>query len=135
MVGFNTPINQATIRKMVPFEAYNFFTFTAASAEVSIFTLPTHPLNNGYNMRYSVSIVDSPLQVVDFRIFDRSEEWMQHVLRNSAVRKIKIPLLNEGTYILNIYTIDPDVVLDRIVIDLDGLSKAYSAIPETEIKR
>ena len=124
----------AAISKTAPYMAYDFFTFTPAAAEVSIFTLPTHPLNNEHSMRYGVSIDGGPLQVVDFKTFGRSEEWMQNVLRNGAVRKIKTPLLNAGTHTLNIYMIDPGVILDRMVIDLGGLQKAYSVIPETKIK-
>jgi hypothetical protein len=127
-------IDTAVIRKTAPYLAYDFFTFTAAPAEVSIFTLPTHPMNNEHSMRYAVSIDNGPLQVVDFKTFGRSEEWMQNVLRNSAVRKIKTPLLNAGTHTLNIYMIDPGVILDRMVIDLGGMSNAYSVIPETKIK-
>lgn len=63
---------------------YDFHTFTAGAAEVSIFSLPTHPLNNKYSMRYAVAVDDGPLKIIDFRTFGRSEEWKQNVLSNRA---------------------------------------------------
>lgn len=55
-----------------------------------------------------------------------------NVLRNRAERSIKMPALNPGKHTLKIYVIDPDVILDEIRIDLGGLKKAYSVIPETK---
>ena len=82
-----TSIDTAAIRKTAPYVAYEFFMFIADSAELGIFTLPTHPLNNRHSLRYALTIDDGPLKVVDFRTFGRSEEWMQHVLCNSAVKE------------------------------------------------
>lgn len=122
-----------SIKKMNSSVEYDFYMFTAASPRVSIFTLPTHPLNNNYGMRYGVCIDDGPLQVVDFRTYGRSEEWMQNVLRNRAERKIQMPFLNAGRHTMKIYCIDPGVILDEIRIDIGGLLNAYSTVPETRI--
>ncbi|MGB8193461.1 MAG: glycosyl hydrolase 115 family protein [Chitinophagaceae bacterium] len=111
---------------------YDFYTFTAAPAVVSSFTLPTHPINNKHSMRYGVSVDDGPVKIVDFRTFGRSEEWKQNVLSNRAERKIQLPFLNAGKHTLKIFAIDPSVTLDEIRIDLGGLKKAYSVIPETK---
>lgn len=122
-----------SIKKMNSFVEYDFYMFTTASPRVSIFTLPTHPLNSSLGMRYAVCIDDGPLQVVDFRTFGRSEEWMQNVLRNRAERKIQMPFLNAGRHTMKIYCIDPGVILDEIRIDIGGLINAYSTVPETRI--
>ena len=113
---------------------YEFYTFTTAPATVNIFTLPTHPLNNRYSMRYGLSVDDGPVKILDFRTFGRSEEWKQNVLSNRAERKIQMPLLEKGFHTLKIYAIDPGVILDEIRIDLGGLKKAYSSLPETKLK-
>ncbi len=110
---------------------YDFYSFTEASPVIHVFTLPTHPLNNKYQMRYGVSIDDGPVTIVNFKTAGRSAEWKQNVLSNSAVKKIKMDNLAPGKHTLKIYAIDPEVILDRILIDLGGLKKAYSLIPET----
>lgn len=114
---------------------YDFYTFSSAAPSVTVFALPTHPINNNYGVRYAVSIDDEPLKIVDIKTFDRSEEWKQNVLRNRAERTIRMPFLRAGKHTLKIYCIDPGVLLDEIRIDLGGLKKAYGSIPETKVKR
>ena len=121
------------IRKNASFLEYDFFTFSPAEASVTIFTLPTHPLNNVFSMRYAVSIDGGPLQIVNFRTFGRSEEWKQNVLRNRAERKLSFSSIDKGKHTLRIYSVDPGVILQNILIDLGGLRKAYGTIPETKI--
>ncbi len=110
---------------------YDFYTFTAASASLTVFSIPTHPLNNRFSMRYAVSVDNGPLQIVDFRTFGRSEEWKQQVLRNRAERKINLTYLDKGPHRLRVYALDPGVLLDALLIDLGGLKKGYGVIKET----
>ena len=107
------------------FVEYDFYTLTAGLPRLSVYTLPTHPVNNNYRMRYAVSVDNGPLKVVDFKTQSRSEEWKQNVLRNSAIKKINIERLNPGKHTLRIYMIDPGVILDRVLIDLGGLKNGY----------
>lgn len=111
---------------------YDFNTFTATKPEVHIFTLPTHPLNNNCSMRYAVSVDGGALTVVDFKTMGRSEEWKNNVLSNRAERTVQLPFLEKGRHTLKIYCVDPGVMLDEIRIDLGGLIKSYSTIPETK---
>lgn len=111
--------------------AYDFYNETEIEPLIHVYTLPTHPLTNKYSMRYAVSIDEGDLQVVDFKTFGRSNEWKLNVLSNQAVRTIKGPRLSKGKHTLKIYKIDPSVMIDRILIDLGGLKKAYRVIPET----
>ncbi|WP_460893503.1 glycosyl hydrolase 115 family protein [Rufibacter soli] len=119
------------IKENAPAVEYDFYSLTEASPTVSVFTLPTHPVTSGFSMRYGVSIDDGPVKVVDFKTAGRSEEWKVNVLENRARRQVKSPALASGKHTLKIYLLDPGVVLDYITIDLGGLKKAYSIIPET----
>lgn len=121
-----------SIEKTASFVTYDFYTFTEATPVVTVFALPTHPLNNDFRVRYAVSVDDGPLKVVDIKTVGRSEEWKQNVLRNRAERKIELPFLKAGGHTLKIYVVDPGVILDEITIDLGGLKKAYGSIPETK---
>ena len=110
---------------------YEFYSFSNDTPAVSVFTLPTHPLNKDFSMRYGVSIDGGPVQIVDFRTFGRSEEWKQNVLRNNAIRTIKFAPLGKGKHVLRIHLIDPYVVLDRILINFSNRQEAYGAIRPT----
>jgi hypothetical protein len=123
-----------SIKRNNSFVEYDFYSFSAAKPSVTVFALPTHPVNNNFSVRYAVSIDNGPLKIADIKTFGRSEEWKQNVLRNRAERKIEMPFLPAGNHILKVYCVDPGVILDEIRIDLGGLKKAYSSMPETKIK-
>lgn len=134
IVEGNTKIDLNAIKTSGAFVEYDFYSFTESNPSVTIFALPTHPLNNNHSVRYAVSIDDSPLKLVDIRTVGRSEEWKQNVLRNRAERKIEMPFIKAGEHSLKIFCVDPGVIIDEIRIDLGGLKKAYSVLPETLIK-
>jgi len=127
--------NPDTAIKNHPFVGYDFNTFTPTTPNLTIFTLPTHPLNNQYSNRYAVAVDEGPLTVVDFKTEGRSEEWKQNVLGNRAERMIPLQFLDKGHHTLRIYCIDPGIMFDEIRIDLGGLKKAYSVLPETTLKK
>jgi hypothetical protein len=113
---------------------YTFFSLTGAAPTLSVFTLPTHPLNKEVSMRYAVRVDDGPLQMVDFRTVGRSEEWKQNVLRNAAVKVLQLPCLQPGEHTLNVYAVDPGVVLDRLLLQFGGAPTTYGLVPETTKK-
>ncbi|MDT3401923.1 glycosyl hydrolase 115 family protein [Mucilaginibacter terrae] len=115
----------ASIRKQQASVSYNFMLLNDARADVSIYTLPTAPLNKAFEMRYAVSIDGGPLDVLNFKTVGRSEEWKQNVLSNSAIRTIKAKDLKAGKHTLTIYQVDPGVILDRIFINLNNVPLPY----------
>jgi len=123
------------IKKNSSYVEYDFYTLSPADASVTVFTVPTHPLNNLYSMRYGVAVDNGPLKLVDFKTYGRSEEWKQDVLRNRAQKTIKLFSLYKGKHALRIYAIDPGVILDGMLIDLGGLKTAYGPIDETVIRK
>ncbi len=129
------PLNDPdSIERSNSFVEYDFYSFSPAKPSVTVFALPIHPVNNNFSVRYAISIDGGPAKMADIRTFNRSEEWKQNVQRNRAERKIEMPFLPGGKHILKIYCVDPGVILDEIRIDLGGLRKAYSTMPETKIK-
>lgn len=100
------------------FIEYEFQTFQDTSAVVSVFTLPTHPINKALGMRYGLSIDNGPIQIMNFETVGRSEEWKENVLSNSAIRQSPRIWMKAGKHTLKIIKIDPGVILDRIFVDL-----------------
>ncbi|QJD95239.1 hypothetical protein HH214_04780 [Mucilaginibacter robiniae] len=126
-------MSEAAIKSR-PVVAYNFYTFDSSPAEVKVYTLPTFPLNKNFKMRYAVSVDDGPVSIFDFKTVGRSEEWKQNVLSNSTMRSMHISALKLGKHVLRIYMIDPGVVLDRILINLNNSKPFYGLLPETRLK-
>lgn len=128
-VGTEAFTDSTFIKTSNAYVEYDFYTFTSAIARLTVFSLPTHPLNNHYNMRYAVSVDNGPLKIINFKTTGRSEEWKQNVLRNRAERKLDLSYLESGAHRLRIYAIDPGVILDGMLIDLGGLRTGYGQIP------
>ncbi len=77
--------------------------------------VPNHPVETN-TLRYSVSVDNGPVQVVDFRTEGRSEEWKMNVLRNQAIRKTEHTLQTAGNHIIRFTALDEGVILDQIKI-------------------
>jgi len=88
-------------------------------------------LNNQFSMRYAISVDNGPVQILDFKTFGRSEEWKQNVLSNRASRRSQLMSMPTGKHVMKFYALDPGVMIDEVRIDLGGLKKAYSVLPET----
>jgi hypothetical protein len=121
----------AATQATAPVVEYDFYTSTEAAPTITVATLPTHEATRRNSLRYGVALDDAPMQVLDPHTVGRSEEWKQNVLRNSAHRQLKGPVLQPGRHTLKVYLLDPGVVLDYFTLDFGGLQPAYSRIPET----
>jgi hypothetical protein len=109
---------------------YDFFLRKDADPRVTIYSLPTFPLNSGHGMRYALSIDGGKPVIVDFKTVGRTEEWKQNVLRNAAEKSVKFEGVAAGPHKLRLHVVDPGVVIDRILITTADIEKAYSEIPD-----
>jgi len=114
-----------------PAVEYDFYTFSQSSADITITSLPTYPLNKNFEVRYGLSIDGGPVSILNFRTFGRSDEWKNNVLSNSAKRTLNVPDLKPGKHKLTIHMIDPGVILNHIFIDLGVLQPFYGSLAPT----
>lgn len=112
---------------------YDFYTFTRRPAEITVYGLPTHPLNERYSLRFALSIDDRSPQVMDFKTVGRSEIWKLNVLSNTAQAVVTTDTIQPGKHVLKLYAIDPGVIIDRITLDLGGLEDGYGVLQETRV--
>jgi hypothetical protein len=124
-------VDSASIRTNNARLSYTFYSLSESDAKLSVYTVPTHPLNKSFSMRYAVSVDSSALTIVDFKTFGRSEEWKQNVLQNQAMREINLGPLKPGIHSLTIYAIDPGVMVDRMTIRFGNAPSSYGATGET----
>ncbi len=126
--AFNQPGDANNIKDRASFVGYEFYILSESPFIVNLYILPTHPLNDQYSVRCGISVDDGPVQVVDFKTVGRSEEWKQNVLRNYAVRSVDAGILKPGNHTVKIFSIDPGVIVDRLVIQRSGLKLPYGSI-------
>lgn len=105
---------------------------TFVSPEIMLHAIPTLPITNKQSVRIGVQWNDEPIQIIDFRTYDRSEEWKQNVLSNSATKKVGIRSAIKGENTLKIYMMDAGVALDYFYINLNKNNLVpYSLLSET----
>ena len=95
--------------------SFDFGDCPGDSVEVDIRLLPNHPIHGG-QLRFSVSIDKKNVQTVSYETQGRSEEWKENVLRNQAIRTVKLPVSKRKSHKLVIKALDEGVILDQIML-------------------
>ena len=115
---------------------YKMYLFTPGKLTVMAAFAPTLNFIPGRGLRYAVSFDDEIPRAVDIvpRDFDArngNREWEDSV-RNAARTVQSTHVLSEtGYHTLKIWMVDPEVVLEKIVVDLGGLKPSYLGPPES----
>ena len=119
---FKTEVGQA------PRLEYDVNFTKAGDFTLQAYLIPTHPLA-GTELKFAVAIDDAAPQIVALDVKDGGAEWAQGVLNATRIATTKISVANSGKHTLKIYGVDAGVVLDKIVIDIDGLPETYLGLP------
>lgn len=96
--------------ELIPNEALTYGNVPDSST-ISLHLLPSHAVD-GKHLGLWIQVGDGKPQWVDFRTEGRSEEWKVNVLRNQAIRDIKVA--SGGT--VKIWSEYDGVVIDQIVV-------------------
>jgi len=100
------------------------FSTKSDSATIFLYLLPTHALDGGNNQRIAISIDGGAPKTFNINTIGRSNTWKENVLRNQAVVKLSYHF-SDGKHSLKIYALDPDMVLDQLLIDFKPGRKFY----------
>lgn len=95
--------------------SFSFGDCPGDSLEVEVRLLPSHPVNDK-QLRFSLSVDNQTPQPISYETKGRSEEWKQNVLRNQAIRRIKLPVNKHSSHTLVLTALDEGVVMDQIVL-------------------
>ena len=95
--------------------SFSFGNCPGDSLEVEVRLLPSHPVHDK-QLRFSLSLDNQTPQTISYETKGRSEEWKQNVLRNQAIRRIKLPINKQSSHTLVFTALDEGVVLDQIVL-------------------
>ena len=115
---------------------YRMYLFSAGDAEVTTITAPTLNFVPGRGLRFALSFDDAPPQTVllvpeKYSAQNGNRDWETSVKDNARVVKTKFTLARPGYHTLKLYMVDPDVVLQKLVVDLGGLKPSYLGPPES----
>ncbi len=120
-----------------PSLSYNFYSLSKGNAYLKFYCIPNQPINDDYQLRFTVSIDESDPVIVNATLQtemdEHNPEWQKNVLRSVIIPEIITQISKKGEHTLEIKMIDPGVVLDKITIDFGGLSPSYFGANETII--
>lgn len=94
------------------------FTFPQIAKDsvlLEICLLPSHPVD-GNKIRFSISVDGQAEKVFDYATKGRSEEWKENVLRNQAIRQMKVTVHKTKKHFIKFKALDEGVVLDQIKV-------------------
>lgn len=87
----------------------------ADSIEIEVRLLPNHPVR-GNKLRFSLSLDNAPVQIIEYQTQGRSEEWKENVLRNQSIRRLTLKVAQRATHELKLIAVDEGVVIDQVLI-------------------
>jgi hypothetical protein len=129
-----TTVNAAVLRT-APKAVYRFATSTESDrATLRVIGLPIFPITSDNGMRIAVSIDAQDPITLDLFAPEFSQAWREHVLSNASIQILPNLRLPPGAHTLEVYALDPGVVLDRFEIAFEGAPRAYVPVPETKIR-
>ncbi len=99
---------------------YRVMVFTTGAAQVVVSTSPSLAFHPGHGLRLGVSLDDGPIQLVDTSTSYLSHAWEISVINSE--NRVSVPVqLTAGPHRLQLWAIDPGVVVQRVLLDLGGL--------------
>jgi hypothetical protein len=107
------------------FVEYDFYTSDTGKAIIYTYMLPHFAKDKTHGTSYGVQIDDNEIIVQSNNVKEYSEEWAANIIRNSTINKSSIVIDKAGKHTLKIYSIDPGMIIQKIVIDIGGLKKSY----------
>lgn len=108
---------------------YCFASQSKGESVLTLFLLPTFPVDSDQRLRYAVAVDDRPAIAIDAALSIRNigavSDWSVNVLRNAATQTIPLGKLEPGQHKLTIYYGDPGVVFEHWTIVFPGAPPAY----------
>jgi hypothetical protein len=101
---------------------------------VEAYISPTLDFTNSGGLHYGMSFDNEAPQIININA-DRSDStWRKNVSNNINILISKHHLSNPGPHVLKFWMVDPDIVLQKIVIDAGGEKRNYLGPPESRYR-
>lgn len=110
----------------VPRLSYDFFLPEKTDIEVTVITAPSLPFDPAREMRLGMSLDEDELIMQNPGDLSQngkhdSPDWEKSVILNCHTYSLKNSGLTEGKHTLHVSLVDPQVVIQKIIIDCGGL--------------
>lgn len=107
------------------FVEYDFYVNKFGEICIHTFMLPLFAKDKEHGTRYGVQVDDQEIMVIDNDVKEYSRNWAKNVMRNTAINKSKVFVDKLGKHTLKVYSVDPGMIIQKIMIDTGGLKNSY----------
>ena len=112
-----------------PYLEYAFYSFSTGEWQLDAQFAPSWPFFPKQSLRYGISIDDAPVQIVDLTADMSSATWDETV-RSDIRQSFSTHQVNTiGPHKLRVYSLDPGLSLERLIINTGGLAPSYLGPP------
>ena len=120
------------IRAESPRLKFSVWLETPGDWTVTVRALPTFSVEAGRPQRFALAWDDASPKIVSLPVStsERDRQWQENVLRNLAVVTITDLIEHPGLHSLNIWMVDPGIVIDAVVAGTSGAPETGYTIPE-----
>lgn len=129
-----SPLTNAELNG-VPSAEYRFSTTSDGSPVLSLYLLPTFPVDSQHRLRYAFSLDGKdPVELdADAGEGDKPDvtPWDSNVLRNALIQTVDLGVLESGPHTLKLYYGDPGVIFQYLTVRFPSSAPAYPFPPET----
>jgi len=110
---------------------YDFFLYENGQRTLDSVLAPTLSFTPGRGLRYSVAIDGQSVQVVDAWASNTPDDWARAV--SDGVHRVSTALgdLAAGQHTIHFCSVDPGVVLERLIVSGSKPSRSYLGPPES----
>ncbi|WP_107685772.1 glycosyl hydrolase 115 family protein [Niastella koreensis] len=108
---------------------YDLYTTDSGATKVMVYCSPTLPFNESTGLRYAISFDNETPQIINLHADNSEKAWAQSVSDNIRISPSTHNLSKAGRHTLNIWAVDPGIVLQKIVIDWGGVKQSYLGPP------
>ena len=118
-----------------PHLEYRMYFFDTGSVSVNAYLSPTLNFHNDRGLRYAISFDDDPPQTITMNGENSNRTWEQWVANNINISTSQHVIHHPGVHTLKFWMVDPDVVLQKIVVNAGGVKPSYLGPPESFLLR
>ncbi|HTF94616.1 MAG TPA: glycosyl hydrolase 115 family protein [Cellvibrio sp.] len=108
-----------------PYVEYDIFTLRDTDLKIQGLFAPSWPMIPGNGLRYAVAIDDEPPQIIDLVADMTNTTWEETVRTDVRSMITEHKGIAAGAHKVRIYSLDPGVTLQKIIIDTGGLLPSY----------
>ncbi|MFN3490308.1 MAG: glycosyl hydrolase 115 family protein, partial [Emticicia sp.] len=112
---------------------YDLFLTKEGEATVNLIVSPTLEFNGNKGLRIAISFDDESPQIIEMHANRSPREWDKMVAQNAKYLTNKCNIKGTGKHTLKVWAIDPAIIIQKVIVDLGGLTPTHLGPVESKM--